>query len=66
MKEVKLSDTLWVTAQACVDLAKKADIQLSITDIYSVDTLKDLAVIAGMLKTIVEKKSNKEITVINK
>jgi hypothetical protein len=62
---LKLSDCLMVTAESVIALAKKANIDLRLTDVYNKDTATNLALIAGLMRELVTKVSVKSIEIIN-
>lgn len=65
MNQLKMSQALLDTAETVVKIAKESGITITIFDVYHKDTIKDIAVIAGMLKTMAEKASKQIIEITN-
>lgn len=62
---LKLSDGLFITAEAIVNIGRKSGINLQLTEVYTKDNLESLALIAGLLRQVVEKTAKASIEVTN-
>ena len=65
MKAVKLSEALALTASAVEVLAEEAGVELDILKLYTSESIKELAVIAGMLKNVLERVEGLKIEIVN-
>lgn len=65
MAEIKLSDCLFDTANAVVQMAKHSGLDVKLTQCYSSEGIKDLAVIGALVRQLAQKLSGTEITVVD-
>lgn len=67
MHQLKLSDSLMIPADAMVEMAQKTGIKTSIIELYSAESIKDLALIASLMRQHIQKYaySKPTIEVIN-
>ena len=60
------STAIMLSAEAVKELAKQSGINLKITEIYTKETVKELAFIAAQLRVLAETVSNQSIKIVEK
>ena len=66
MPNLKVSDAMWNTAEAVVATAKKAGIQLKVSDVYKKENMNSMALVANFLIQLANSssQSNDKIEII--
>jgi hypothetical protein len=64
-EKVKVSDAIWVAAEAVVAMAAKSGVKLTIGQVYTKETVKNLAFLAGLIVDQVGETTGKRPEVLN-
>lgn len=65
-KQISSADLLWFTAECTQQLATKLGVDVGILDVYTKDTVKQLALAGGCFRQVLESALNEKIEVTEK